>query len=102
MLESQGVIMPMMYGYSFSWGGMLLMMLSWIFWFALLALLLWALIRWIVEREPRRGQAPGPTAAEILRQRYARGEIDEATFERMRQQLETAAARDAATVPPEG
>jgi hypothetical protein len=30
----------------------------------------------------------GPAAIEILRQRYARGEIDAETFERMRARLE--------------
>ncbi len=33
----------------------------------------------------------GPSALEILRQRYARGEIDAATFEQMRERLESTA-----------
>jgi uncharacterized membrane protein len=43
---------------------------------------------------------PAPSATEILRQRYARGEIDSDTFERMRRELETSAVehRTPATV----
>jgi putative membrane protein len=91
----------MMYGYSWSWGGMLLMMLSWVFWFVLLGLLLWALFRWLGERSPNQTTNTGVSASEILRQRYARGEIDEATYERMRQQLESSSARTAETIPPD-
>ncbi len=81
----------MMWGYDFGWGGMLLIAILWI---ALLVVLVWALIRWISGRTttpvPPYTSAPptGPSALEILRQRYARGEIDTATFEQMREQLE--------------
>jgi putative membrane protein len=81
----------MMWGYDFGWGGMLL---TTIFWIAVLTVLVWALIRWINGRTttsvPPSPSAPptGPSALEILRQRYARGEIDTATFEQMREQLE--------------
>ena len=43
-------------------------------------------IRWLI-RADRRGSHPAPAipdALEILRQRYARGEIDEAEYERRR------------------
>jgi len=79
----------MMWGYiyNWSWGGFVLMLLSMIFWFGLLGLLIWAIVRWL---------APGhaftthtPSALEIAQQRYARGEIDEATYLRIRQQLTT-------------
>ena len=92
--------MPMMYGYSWSWGGMLLMMLSWVFWFVLLGLLLWALFRWLGARGPNQTTNTGVSATEILRQRYARGEIDEATYERMRQQLVSSVVRETETIPP--
>jgi uncharacterized membrane protein len=34
-------------------------------------------------------QAPPPSAEEILRQRYARGEIDAQTYETMRERLQS-------------
>ena len=80
-------------GYDFGWGW-LLMSLGTILWIALMVVLVWALIRWINGRTttpvPPYTSAPptGPSALEILRQRYARGEIDTATFEQMREQLE--------------
>lgn len=89
----------MMWGYGFSWGGMLLMMLSSVIWIALLAVVAWAIIRWIngkMTSSPSLStSAPqsGPSALEILRQRYARGEIDTATFEQMRERLESSGAR---------
>jgi putative membrane protein len=80
-----------MWGYDFGWGGMLL---TTIFLIAVLVVLVWALIRWINGRTT--GSVPpytsvppsGPSALEILRQRYARGEIDTATYEQMRERLE--------------
>jgi putative membrane protein len=75
------------YGVTYSWGGMLLMILSMLFWFALLGVLIWALVRWVTRTSVSSGTPGGPSALEILQQRYARGEIDDATFERMRQQL---------------
>ncbi len=81
----------MMWGYDFGWGGMFLIGILWI---ALLVVLVWAIIRWISGRTtpsvpPYTGVPPtGPSALEILRQRYARGEIDTATFEQMRERLE--------------
>ena len=36
-----------MWGYGFSWGGMLLMLLSMALWIALLVVLVWAIIRWL-------------------------------------------------------
>ena len=75
-----------------------------IFWLVILGLLIWGLIRLFSTRgrhyhmPPRYNPVP-PTftpgtppsqlsAMEILRQRYARGEIDAATFENMRERLE--------------
>jgi putative membrane protein len=75
-----------------------------IFMLVLLGLLIWGLIRLFSTRArhyhmPSRYNpapptyTPGtptsqPSAMEILRQRYARGEIDAATFENMRERLE--------------
>lgn len=82
----------MMWWYGYGWGGMLLMLLSMLLWVAVIALVVWALIRWLMVRVPGT-RTPlsgpgGPSALEILRQRYARGEIDTTTFERMRERLE--------------
>jgi len=67
-----------------------------IFWLVILGLLVFALLRWF---SLRRRQIPvyqfgapaaQPSALEILRQRYARGEIDATTYEQMRERLEAA------------
>ena len=83
-----------MWGYDYGWGGMLLMSFGTILLIALMVVLVWALIRWINGRTttpvpPYTSTPPvSPSALEILRQRYARGEIDTATFEQMRERLE--------------
>jgi len=83
----------MMWGYGFGWGW-LLMSFGMVLWIALLVVLVWAIIRWVNNRTgtpvpPALSGTPGtPTALEILQQRYARGEIDTATFEQMRERLE--------------
>ena len=89
-----------MYGWNGDWGGMLLaMLLNGVVWIALIGLLVWGLSRLLGQRASSVGRPDtGPSALEILRQRYARGEIDEATFERMRTRLD-APARDTSTIP---
>jgi uncharacterized membrane protein len=74
------------------------LLLGKVFWIAIIALLIWAVVR-------RFGSGPmafyrhapfyqpgmpsaQPDALEILRQRYARGEIDAVTFDQMRERLE--------------
>jgi uncharacterized membrane protein len=94
-------------GTSMFWGfhgiGLLLPLLFFgkFFWILLLALLIWGLVRRFSSRNrpmPFYGHAPfyhpgvPPTQAsamEILRQRYARGEIDAVTFDQMRERLES-------------
>ena len=83
----------MMWGYGFGWGW-LMMGLGTILWIAILVVIVWALIRWLNTRSstqappPSSGVHSGPTALEILQQRYARGEIDTDTYEQMRERLE--------------
>jgi putative membrane protein len=88
----------MMWGDGFGWGW-LMMSFGTILWIAVLIVLVWAIIRWLERRRGVHGQGPAtslnePSALEILRRRYARGEIDSATFEQMRQQLETSTMQE--------
>lgn len=74
-----------------------LMLLSSLFWLLLLAVLIGLLIRRFsgteMSSQPPFAYRPGPppmqqaSAQEILRQRFARGEIDAATFDQMRERL---------------
>lgn len=64
---------------AWGWGMMFFMML---FWIAVLALVVWLIIR-LTRDGGRRGVAGGDRAEEVLRERYARGEIDRETYERM-------------------
>ena len=75
------------YGTTYTLGGMFLMLLSMLFWFALLGALIWALVHWLTTRSAGTSMSGEPSALEILQQRYARGELDDADFQRMRQQL---------------
>ncbi len=71
------------YGYGWSWGGVLFMIVSTLFWIGLFALVIWAIARWLTDR---RGPVIGQrdlSPREILDRRYAAGEIDEATHDRM-------------------
>lgn len=80
----------MMWGYG--WGGMSLwMIIGSLFWIAVVGVVIWALVRWLSSRNQVTTVPPmgsGQSALEILRQRYARGEIDTATYEQMRERLE--------------
>lgn len=83
----------MMWGYYPGMGWW--MVLSSLFWLVLIGIAVWALVRWVSYQtrtgtgRQTDGTTAGPSAQEILRQRFARGEIDGETFERMRQQLES-------------
>ncbi len=63
-----------------------------IFWIALLAAIIWGVARLTRGGGASGGQQitqapPGPTANEILDQRFARGEIDAQTYDAMRERL---------------
>jgi putative membrane protein len=71
----------MMYGYGFNWVMMVLMMF---FSLAFLAAII-ILIVWAVNRGRLGGPAESPL--NILKARYARGEITREEYERMKQEL---------------
>jgi len=89
-----------MFFYRFGPVPMLFGLLGTLFWIALLALLVWALVSLFTKRNrslfdvTHTAPVNHLSAMEILRQRYARGEIDDATFEQMRERLEK-------SIPPE-
>lgn len=81
----------MMWGYGWNGMGSLWMIVGSLFWLAVLGVLIWALVRWLNGRAQTNAAPPvgtGPTALEILRQPYARGEIDDTTYAHMRERLE--------------
>lgn len=86
----EGMVIAMMYYWNGNWGGMLLvMLLNAVVWIGLIGLLIWGVSRLFTGRSTSPGRPDnGPSPMEILRQRYARGEIDAATFDEMRQRLE--------------
>ena len=78
---------------------LLMHLLSTALWIVLLIVLVWALVSWLKRQNtPIVGYHPfpapsQPSALEILRQRYARGEIDGVTFQQLREGLEGSTAQ---------
>jgi uncharacterized membrane protein len=87
------------------WPGMLLSALSTLFWVALLIGLAWVLLRWLIPYlKPIIADIFGRQPAdplEILRERYAAGEIDDITFEQMRERLEASYQHESTGYPRE-
>jgi putative membrane protein len=71
---------PMMWGYS-SWGAFGFIWM--IFWWALIILGIVYLVKWIA----RQGGSQGKDAVEILKERYARGEINKKEFEEKKRDI---------------
>jgi len=108
---------PWMHGHHWIYGqhldyswlpGMLLSVLTTVFLVALLIGLAWILLRWILPYilpviADIFGWPPAenPPALEILRQRYAAGEIDAVTFEQMRERLEASYQQEGYGFPPD-
>jgi putative membrane protein len=85
----------MMWGYGYGWP--MLWMVFWnLLWLVLLGLLIWGLIRWLGGRTfhptGHDSSSPPRSALDILQERYAHGEIDETTFEHMRERLMASSA----------
>ncbi len=86
--------MPWMHGFGFGWGGMifggLLMVLFWVVIIVLVVFAVRALTRSGSGQTTPPASSPGQTgdqALEILRERYARGEITKDEYTSMRQDL---------------
>ncbi len=78
--------------------------LSTLFWLAVLGALAWAVLRFVRRREAARPPVAfenEPSAIELVRRRYALGEIDVETFEAMTVQLLASEERERAPLPPE-
>ena len=103
---------PVYHGGGFFWFLLLGAGLTTLFWLGLLALLIWAVLRLVRRRPsmlggtPWQGYAVPPhaaeTATEILRQRYARGEIDLDTYQQMLERLQASAPQASEPNGPPG
>ena len=58
----------------------------WIFWIAIIVGIIF-LVKWIVQQSRPGGQQHGENSLEILKKRYARGEIDKEEYDRIRKDL---------------
>ena len=66
------------------WGWWVVMAL---FWIAVLVLVVWLIVFLVRRAEGGRGENRGDRSEAILRERYARGELDEDTYRRMMDEL---------------
>lgn len=75
----------MMGGWGMGWFGGIFMIVFWI----LVLVGLVFVIRWLIQATGKKenGHKPGSRAMDILKERYARGEIDKAQFEKMKSDL---------------
>ena len=78
------------YGMMGGWGGFGVGWLFMLLWWGLILAVVVGLIRWLFTGH---GASAGPSQTpkqhlDILKERYARGEIDRDTYNRMRQELE--------------
>ncbi len=71
-----------------NWG---FMGFGWLFWLIIFLLILWIVARVIVSKRYREGSPPPAgeeSALQILKRRYANGEISKAQYEEMKRDLE--------------
>jgi len=71
----------MMWGNQGCMGGFM-----WIFWIAIIVGII-LLVKWIVQQNRPGGQQQGENSLEILKKRYARGEIDKEEYDRKKKDL---------------
>ncbi len=70
--------------HNFFWGGM---WFGSVFWIVVLALLIWLVVKNINREDHYRGQNNPETALDILKKRYAKGEISKEQFEQMKRDI---------------
>lgn len=72
-------------GWEWGWAGWIMMIVWWvvIIWLVVTA------IRWLTERSRPEGGSRGRPPLDILKERYARGEIDKKEYEERRKTLES-------------
>jgi putative membrane protein len=77
----------MMGGWGMGWFGMIFMMIFWV----LVIVGLVFLIKWLIQATSsgKTDRRTGPKAIDILKERYARGEISKEEFETMKQDLQS-------------
>jgi len=68
------------------WMGGYMWFFSILFWILIIAGVV-LVVRWLVDRGSQASAPPTESALEILKKRYARGEIDRETFERMKRDI---------------
>lgn len=85
VLYGVGDMGGMMGNWGMGWLGMIFMMAFWV----LIIVGLVFLIRWLIQTSTskKNDEHTGSRAIEILKERYARGEIDEAEFESKRKDI---------------
>ncbi len=67
------------------WGGLMMLL----FWGAIIALIVWAVQAATARREePPQTGVPRPPPLDIVKERYARGDISREEFERIKRDLE--------------
>lgn len=72
-----------------SWGmgyGLFSWLIMLLFWIAVITGIV-LLVRWLIEQGKLKGAQSGEGALDILKKRYARGEIDREQFENMKRDL---------------
>ena len=76
----------MMDGWGMGWFGMIFMIIFW----GLIIVGLVSLIRWLIQNTSSKGHSgvsAGPKAIDILKERYAKGEISQDEFETMKKEI---------------
>jgi len=73
------------YGYGFNWLGVIVQILVFLIFLGLIAFGIYYLVGW--GRPTPTGPAPSSRPLEILKERYAKGEMTKEEYERMKQEL---------------